>query len=166
MKKIHILVTIFVLTLILASCDNPTDVDTEKPEIDITLANAFPAQCSDTLYFGETFVLKTKFTDNVELGSYSLDIHNNFDHHTHSTEVMECELDTVKSPVNPYTIIQGYSIPAGLTEYVTDQLITIPASDANGTFDAGDYHFHISLTDAEGWSTQLGIGIKLVHRED
>ncbi|GAF03609.1 DUF4625 domain-containing protein [Saccharicrinis fermentans] len=149
---------------VLTSCQNDDDIDDLKPEIDITIEDAFPAHCSDTIYFGEPFILKVRFTDNEELGSFSLDIHHNFDHHSHSTEFMECELDPEKNPVNPYTIIEEYDIPEGLEEYVTDFPITIPSSDASGLFDEGDYHFHISLTDKNGWSTQVGIGIKMAHR--
>lgn len=165
MKTLTLLFGILILSVFFVSCENPVEVvDKEKPAIDISFPDAFPAHCSDTLYFGESFTLKVRFTDNVELGSFSLDIHHNFDHHTHSTEVMECDLDPIKNPVNPYTIIEDYDIPPGLNEYETALPITIPSSDANGQFDEGDYHFHISLTDKEGWSTQLGIGIKMVYR--
>ncbi|MCE5345736.1 MAG: DUF4625 domain-containing protein [Bacteroidales bacterium] len=145
------------------SCEKDKDIDNQKPVIDLSIQNAFPVSC-DTLYFGETFILKVKFTDNVQLGSYSIDIHNNFDHHSHSTEVTECNLDPIKEPVNPFTLIQDYDIPVGLQEYETNLSITIPSSNSNGSFDEGDYHFFISLTDREGWSAQKGLSIKILHR--
>ncbi len=145
------------------SCEKSDDVDNEKPNIDLTLAEAFPINC-DTLYFGETFELKVLFTDNVELGSYSIDIHNNLDHHSHSTEVTECNLDEIKSPVNAYTTINDYEIPIGVDEYETNLLISIPSGNDDGLYDDGDYHFYISLTDKEGWSTQKGLSIKMLHR--
>src|SRR5690606_19363291 len=85
-------------TFLGCSKDNET-VDTEYPVIDITSEDAFPVQCS-TIERGETFTFRASFTDNVALGSYSLDIHHNFDQHTHSTEVDECDLEPVKKPVN------------------------------------------------------------------
>jgi len=118
----------------------------------------------DTLYFGESFELKVLFSDNAELGTYSIDIHNNFDHHSHSTEVNECDLGPIKDPVNPFTLIQDYSIPAGLKEYETNQSISIPSGNDNGSYDVGDYHFFISLTDKEGWSAQLGLSIKILRK--
>ena len=155
---------IFILVLSLThfhSCKEE-DIDKEKPAIDLTIQDAFPVNC-DTLYFGESYTLKIRFTDNAELGSYSIDIHNNFDHHSHSTEVEECNMDPDKEPVNPWVFIQDYEIPAGLTEHVTDITLSLP-SDCCGEYDEGDYHFFISLTDAEGWSAQKGLSVKIMKR--
>jgi hypothetical protein len=156
------LVLILVLAL-LFSCENKEAIDKEKPQIDNGFSGAFPMNC-DTFYFGEPFILKVKFTDNVELGSFSIDIHNNFDHHSHSTEVSECNLSPVKEPVNPYVLIQDYDIPEGLSEYFTHLSIELPVQNNTGKFDEGDYHFFISLTDKEGWSAQMGLSIKMLHR--
>jgi len=156
---------LFGVALFILACTDPVEIDTEKPSIDISFVDAFPAHCSDTLYFGEAFTLQVRFLDNAELGSYSVDVHHNFDHHSHSTSFMECELDPVKSPVNPYTSIQDFDLPEGQTEFETDQLITIPASDSHGAFDEGDYHFSINLVDKEGWSTMLGLGIRMAYRQ-
>ncbi|MBP7210540.1 MAG: DUF4625 domain-containing protein [Paludibacteraceae bacterium] len=144
------------------SCEKD-DIDDQKPKIDLSIQDAFPISC-DTLYFGETFILKVKFTDNVQLGSYSIDIHNNFDHHSHSTEVTECNLDPIKIAVIPFTFIEDYAIDKGLKTYETNLSITIPAGNATGQFDEGDYHFFISLTDKSGWSAQKGLSIKILHR--
>jgi hypothetical protein len=105
-------------------------------------------------------------SDNVELGSYSLEIHHNFDQHAHSTEVEVCVMDPKKTPVNPFQTIRDFEIPAGITDYTVDQVIILPASDGEGPFDPGDYHFFISLTDREGWSMQKGISIKILHKEN
>jgi hypothetical protein len=154
MKSYKFVFIPFILLILSISCEKG-ETDKQKPEIDLSNAGAFPMNC-DTLYFGETFIFKVMFTDNAELGSYSIDIHHNFDHHSHSTEVTECNLDPKKSPVNPFVFIQDYSIPGGLKEYETNLSINIPASNAKGPFDEGDYHFFISLTDKEGWSAQKG----------
>jgi hypothetical protein len=134
--------------------DEKPKIDDEKPTIDLTIANAFPTSC-DTLYFNEPFTVKALLIDNVELGSFNIDIHNNFDHHTHSTEIKQCTLDADKTAVNPYTFIQDYTIPDASSTYLTDVSITIPSSD---------YHFQIRLTDKEGWSTLKGINVKLLIR--
>jgi len=146
------------------SCTNNTnEIDEQKPNIDLTIQDAFPLNC-DTLFFGETFNLKMIFTDNVELGSFSIDIHNNFDHHSHSTEVTECSLDPIKIPVNPFLYINDFEIPLGSKEYQTNLEINIPPANSYGDFDEGDYHFFISLTDKSGWSTQKGLSIKILRR--
>lgn len=161
MKYFKYLTFIVALLTFLSACEK--NIDTEKPVIDLSIVDAFPLNC-DTMYFGETFELKVLFSDNAELGSYSIDIHNNFDHHSHSTEVTECTLGPVKNPVNPFVFIDDYQIPVGSTEYETNLTISIPTGDDNGDFDDGDYHFFISLTDKEGWSTQKGLSIKILHR--
>jgi len=163
MKTLNLLLSLFILLFVFSSCNDSEETDQQKPTIDISFADAFPTNC-DTIYFGETFELKVQFSDNVELGSYSIDIHNNFDHHSHSTEVTECILGAVKEPVNPFVFIDDYTIPEGLKEYETNLSISIPSDNGNGLYDEGDYHFFISLTDKEGWSAQMGLSIKMLHR--
>jgi len=162
MKAFKIFSGLIFMLFVFSTCSKD-EVDDEKPEIDLTVSGAFPQNC-DTLYFGETFTFKVLFTDNVELGSFSIDIHNNFDHHSHSTEVTECNLDDVKDPVNAYVSIDDYDIPEGVNTYEMLLGITIPNSDSEGEFDEGDYHFFISLTDKEGWSIQKGLSIKVLRR--
>ena len=163
MKIFRIAIRLILLLVFLYSCDNGEEIDKEKPEIDLTFADAFPVNC-DTIYFGETFHFKALFTDNVELGSYNIDIHHNFDHHSHSTEVAECSLGPKKEPVNPFTFIQDFSIPDGTKEFETGENVEIPNGNESGLYDEGDYHFFISLTDKEGWSAQKGLSIKMLHR--
>jgi len=153
----------FLLPIALNACKKTENVDTEKPTIDLNIPDAFPLNC-DTLYFGETCSFKMLFSDNLELGSFSIDIHHNFDHHSHSTEVTECSLDPSKKPANPFTFIDDFPIPEGQKEYATDMQIAIPSGNNNGLFDDGDYHFFVSLTDKEGWSAQKGLSIKIIHR--
>jgi hypothetical protein len=135
------------------------EVDVEPPVIFMSDTDYFPQAC-DTVYVGETFLFKAKFTDNEELGAFSVDIHNNFDHHSHSTEATECTMDPIKQPgENVFLFIQSYSIPENSTTYVAEVLIEIPAG-----VETGDYHFFIALTDKEGWQTIRGTGIKILTR--
>ncbi len=163
MKNISILPIIFLALAFLSSCEKEEAIDLEKPVIDLSIPGAFPVNC-DTLYFGESFEFKVLFSDNAELGSFSIDIHNNFDHHSHSTEVTECNLDPMKAPVNPFLFIEDYAIPEEVNKLETNRPIFIPAGDDDGLYDEGDYHFFISLTDKEGWSDQIGLSIKMLHR--
>lgn len=156
MKKIKFLFGVLTLVLISSCSSDNAEIDTEYPVIDITGANAFPIQCS-TIERGQTITFKATFTDNVALGSYSLDIHHNFDHHTHSTEVTTCEMEAVKKPVKPMLFINNYTIPTGVKSYEATAKITIPAD-----VDPGDYHFMIRLTDKEGWQTLKGLSIKIL----
>jgi hypothetical protein len=167
MKYIKILALLVLILPLFISCGDDDEIDEEVPEIDLSIDGAFPTNC-DTLYFGETFTMKVLFSDNVELGScdaYSIDIHNNFDHHSHTTEVVECNLDDIKDAVNAYVSITSYDIPEGVSEYETDLEITLPSTDSDGnTYDTGDYHFFFSISDKEGWTTQKGLSLKILYR--
>ncbi|PTB96826.1 hypothetical protein C9994_05555 [Marivirga lumbricoides] len=147
--------TIFLTMLFFSSCKDEVEIDTAYPEIDITFDEAFPKQCS-SINKGETFTFKARFTDNMQLGGYSVDIHHNFDHHTHSTEVNECDMEAVKEPDNPFLFIQNHPIPKGKNEYIAEMEIKVPEN-----VDSGDYHFMILLTDEEGWQTIKGLSIKI-----
>lgn len=156
MKKIKLLLGILALAFISSCSSDNAEIDTEYPVIDITGTNAFPIQCS-TIERGQTITFRAAFNDNVALGSYSLDIHHNFDHHTHSTEVTTCETEAVKKPVKPMLFINNYTIPDGVKSYEATAQISIPAD-----VDPGDYHFMIRLTDKEGWQTLKGLSIKIL----
>ncbi len=152
---------IIVLSLLFSffSCSK-TEIDDEPPVINMNEPHHFPVGC-DTVYVGETFTFRATFSDNQELGAYSIDIHQNFDHHSHSTEADECELDPQKTPTEDvFLFIQAYNIPDGLKTYEAEVNIEIPTN-----VEPGDYHFFLALTDKEGWQTVRGVGIKVLERE-
>ncbi len=144
------------------SCEK-IEVDDVKPIIDLSVSGAFPLNC-DTLYLGEPFVFIAQLSDNVELGSYSIEIHHNFDHHAHTTEISSCSFSSVKKPVNPFHYITDFEIPANISKYVTADTLLIPSANASGNIDEGDYHFYISLVDREGWTTKKGLSVKVLKR--
>ena len=156
MKK-QILSMVVATLFFLAGCkeDEEEPIDTEYPVMDINFTDAFPKQCSN-ISRGQKIIFKARFSDNIQLGSYSLDIHHNFDHHTHSTEVNACNMEPVKTPVKPFLLIQNFDIPKGLKEYEATSEIEVPAD-----IDPGDYHFMIRLTDEEGWQAIKGLSIKI-----
>lgn len=142
--------------LLLVSCGKDKEpIDSEYPTIDITAPDAFPVQCS-TVKRGERFTFRANFSDNVALGSYSLDIHHNFDHHAHSTEVQECDMEAPKTPSKPLVYIKTFDIPDNPATYQASAEIDIPTD-----IDPGDYHFMIRITDKEGWQTMRGLSIKI-----
>ncbi len=145
-----------ILSVILLSCSSDDDdKDMDKPAIDMTETNAFPTNCA-ILYRGESFLFRATFTDNIELGNYNIEVHNNFDHHSHSTENEECELDSKKQPVKPWVYNKDYSIPAGQRNFTANDVIEIPSD-----IDTGDYHFMIRLTDKAGWQQIKSVGVKI-----
>ena len=154
--KIKIILTVFTLCFFLGGCSNDDEYrDMEKPSIDMSIDDAYPTNCA-VLYRGETFSFRAIFTDNNELGDYNIEIHNNFDHHSHSTDDVECDLEPKKKPVNPFIYNQDFSIPNGKTTFKTDDAIFIPKD-----VDTGDYHFMIRLTDKAGWQQLKAVSIKI-----
>src|SRR5215217_1937642 len=108
MKQLRQFILLSVIALAAGACDkDERAIDTDYPVIEVQAPGTFPVQCS-TLKRGESFNFKAAFSDNIALGSYSLDIHHNFDHHPHSTEVSDCETDPVKKPVNPFVLIKSF----------------------------------------------------------
>lgn len=159
MKKIKMTFGLLFLALAFTACsddDSSSSVDDIKPTIDASVAGAFPTSCA-TVTRGQALNFKALFKDNVALGAYSINIHNNFDHHSHDTEVDACPFDPIKTPVNPWQQTLTFTIPDNSSEFLAQQEIVVPAD-----IDTGDYHFMIQLTDAQGWATMRGISIKVV----
>lgn len=148
----------FILAMVIfnsCSSDDSSSNDTTKPTIDMTIADAFPTSCA-TIQRGTTISFKALFKDNEQLGSYSINIHNNFDHHSHDTEVDACSFDPIKTPINPWIKTITFDIPPHLTAFTATQEIEIPAD-----IEPGDYHFMIQLTDINGWATMRGVSFKI-----
>ncbi|MDB2606891.1 DUF4625 domain-containing protein [Zobellia sp.] len=154
LKKIYFLY-FFLLTVACTNNDNDA-IDEEKPTISINYEEGFPQGCS-VLTRGETYNFRAMVTDNDELAAYSIDIHHNFDHHTHDDQVTECDLEDLKQAVNPLIFIENYTIEEGLTSYEINVSVTIPTD-----IDTGDYHCAYSVTDATGWQARTSIDIKIV----
>ncbi|ODT56661.1 MAG: hypothetical protein BGP01_00325 [Paludibacter sp. 47-17] len=151
---------LIVFTVVLATFGacQPNDHDDVVPAIEMTAGTAFPTNCA-TVYRGESFEFNAVFTDNVELGSYSIEMHHNFDQHTHSTDAEQCTPDPVKQAVVPFRLIANYPLPSGLQRFEAKQTIFIPED-----VDTGMYHFMVRLTDAAGWQIFKGISVRIADR--
>ncbi len=97
------------------------------------------------------------FHDDVELGNFSIEIQNNFDHHAHSTSTVVCENDPDKAPVAPWVYNKSFDIPSGRYDYDAQVDIPIPTN-----IDPGDYVFTLRLNDAAGWQEQRVFLIKIM----
>lgn len=138
----------------LSSCSSE-EGDLRKPVIE-TLDDSFPTNCQ-VYVKGGVIPFHYAFTDDVELGNYNIEVHNNFDHHTHSTEAGDCPFDPVKKPVKPWGYNRDFSIPPHSLRHDARVEIPIP-----GDIDAGDYHFMIRVTDRAGWQELKSVSIKIV----
>lgn len=156
-KKI-ILYSLVCLIAMACSSNDDDSQDMEKPSIDMSFNNAYPQNCV-ILYRGESFPFRAIFTDNKELGNYNIEIHNNFDHHSHSTDNVECDLEPKKAPVKAFVYNQDFSIPSGKSTFDANNEISIPTD-----IDTGDYHFMVRLTDKAGWQQLKAISLKIKDR--
>jgi hypothetical protein len=147
-----------VFTLSLSSCSSSDDdeKDMQQPVITGQGITANPIDCQ-VYQRGETIPFHYVFTDDTELGNFNIEIHNDFEHHTHSGSAIECEMDAKKDPVNPWVYNRDYTIPAAQRSYDARIDIPIPAD-----IDPGDYHFMVRLTDKAGWQQLKAVAIKIV----
>lgn len=143
------------MTALVALSCSKEKVDMEYPEIFLDQAGAFPQPCA-AVFAGAPFTLQFSVSDNVELGSFSLSIHHQFDHHSHTTEAEHCEAAPEKEAVNPWQYTETLTIPGGSKTYLIKKEIVVPAS-----IDTGDYHLLLRLTDKQGWQTVKAVSIKI-----
>ena len=181
-----------ILFLGMTSCSSSDDEkDMVSPSISTTGIVANPINCQ-VYHTGETIYFDYLFEDNEELGSFNIEIHGNFDHHSHSTEADdhdnhdhdgdhdhdgECPHSEVERtlPDTAWVFNQSYAIPAGMKTYHAKVAIPVPkhikCADKNGhpgdslTLNTrpGDYHFMVRLTDKAAWQTLKAVAIKIEH---
>ena len=156
LRPIYLFYSLLLLFVVSCSSSDDTEIDEEKPTITINYTDGFPQAC-EILERGQTYIFKALATDNVALAAYSLDLHHNFDHHTHDDQDAECELDDIKSAVNPLIYMENFSIENGGQSYELSITIDIP-----NDIDTGDYHCSYSVTDETGWQSRTSIDIKIV----
>lgn len=163
MKKKVFYSLILALTLGLCACQK-TDKDQTPPVIS---SEDFTPENCDIYYLGDTVKVHFSCTDNKELGNFNIEIHSNFDHHTHSTEAGSCEeeheqsvdehIEEEHSHLQGWIYNKDFSIPEDQTSYIVDLEIVVP-EDA----EEGDYHFMLRLTDKTGWQTIKSASIKII----
>ncbi len=147
-----------ILLCALSACSSSDDEDAKDmtyPEITDNGITANPIDCQ-VYHRGEVIPFNYVFSDDTELGAYNIEIHHNFDHHTHNTSSIECPMEVEKKPINAWVFNQDYPIPSGLHTYTSRVDISIPKE-----IDTGDYHFMIRLTDRAGWQQLRALAIKI-----
>ncbi len=142
---------LFVFSVIFASCssddDNPLDVTI--PEIDMQEPHN-----GDAFVAGESITFEATFMDDVELGSYSIDVHDNLDGHGHG-RIAQPKNDPA---LERWIFKQNFPIPEGSTVYLAQE--DIPISE-NAT--AGPYHFIVQAVDKAGNATNYQDGSNVEH---
>ncbi|AEV31527.1 DUF4625 domain-containing protein [Owenweeksia hongkongensis] len=115
---------------LMASCDKDDDNDTTAPIIKSATIDGKVEDIEVTAGTAMTFVVEV--SDNEDLGQLKLDVHDNFDGHTHKStaSVSWAEVKIVELSGTDKTVTQEMNVPAEAT--------------------AGPYHADILLIDAEG----------------
>jgi len=157
-KTIFLIMAAFGLASI-TSCSSDNDSkDMEKPVI-VSDETCCPIDCQ-VYHPGDTIPFRYTMTDNVELGSFNLEAHNNFDHHSHGTQATDCEHHhdgeekENSDAANAWVYNKDFAIPAGQKRYDAKIDIPIPSNVSKG-----DYHFMIRLTDKSGWQELKSMAI-------
>lgn len=155
-SRIHLSLCAWLVILTLSSCQKKDKLDLDAPLIQLDASGTFPTTCTE-LQRGKEYTFQFTFSDQVSLGSYSIDIHHNFDQHSHSTETSSCTFDQKKQAQTPFLFIQAGEISEGTTTYTAKVQVEIPEN-----VDTGDYHLTVQVTDRAGWSSRKGLSVKIV----
>jgi len=174
MKQTSLLFALSMVVLFACSTDGDTDKDMTRPTItDQGLAEqglvANPIDCQ-VYQRGDTIHFCYAFTDDTELGNFNIEIHNNFDHHTHGTSASECDhdddheadaellrrLQAEGKTDTLWVYNRDFAIPAGQCSYVARVDIPVPADKM-----PGHYHFAIRVTDRAGWQELKAIDLEV-----
>lgn len=149
--NIYIAAILFLSTLTFFSCDN-NDRDTTKPVIDL-----HEPEEGQVLTIGEDVHFEMDLSDDVMLGSYKINIHNNFDGHGHgesravATAASEAEEERVA-----FTFDRAYDVSGHITKHEHHHDIVIPANAK-----PGNYHLMVYCTDAAGNEAHIARNIVL-----
>ena len=155
-------------TLVITSCNKQKDLT--PPEI--SDEGFLPADC-DIYYLGDTILVHFVCSDNTELGNFNIEIHNNFDHHTHGTSAVDCDEEGEEhyhdhedgdedhdhhheEVEGAWVYNQDFAIARGLTCDTVNLEIPVPTDVLEG-----DYHFMLRLTDRAGWQSIKAVPIHL-----
>lgn len=153
MKTLKYILLFSMLSMVFIACDDD-EVDTTKPEITVVAPEA------ETIYHpGETITIQATFTDNIELDSYKIDIHDNFDGHDH---------DHKKSTNSeePFIFSGSWDFEKGLkSATITNTEIVIPELIDGEEVAHGEYHLMIYCADAAGNENNTVVEIIIEHDE-
>ena len=127
------LFSLFILASLFTACSDDDKADTVKPVVRLIA----PAE-GDILQIGKDIHFEMEVSDDVMLGSYKVEIHNNFDHH--GAHKSKAEADSI-----PFAFNKSWDVSGKKNTHVHHDEITIPANAKTG-----DYHFMVYCTDAAG----------------
>lgn len=133
MKKFFILSILSAgLMFSFTACDKDDDADTTRPVIELD-----EPEDGDELLIGAAVHFECDFSDDVMLGSYMIEIHNNFDGHSHQSNK--------SASLEPFFFKKSYELTNLRNAHVHHHDVVIPENAA-----PGNYHLVVYCTDAAG----------------
>ncbi|MCD7938165.1 MAG: DUF4625 domain-containing protein [Tannerellaceae bacterium] len=146
-----VIATLFA-TAFLTACDE--DGDTTKPAIHLVS----PAEGA-VLIIGERIDFEAVFTDNENLGSYKIDIHDASGHtHGHDESDGDYGHDHGDSKEDAFSFVDTWNL-SGISQTVKHTDILIPSSATPGA-----YHLVVYCYDASGNETYVARTISFVDK--
>lgn len=142
-RSIYLFSLTIALSIISCSDDDDNIIDTQAPEISI-----IEPHDEEEIAPGGEIHFDAIFTDNVELASYKIEVHNDFDEHTHAVLKQEDHQD------NPWSYSEVFTIPAGQTSFEAQVEIPVPSEIGGEPVSEGQYHFGVYVTDTAGNESQ------------
>lgn len=149
MKKVIFTAALVVATLSIFSSCEKQKFDNEKPVVNL-IAPKDGAKLKIGDAHGVHFDMEVK--DNVMLKSYKIDVHNNFDNHTHAGEANGH--DHEKLP--PFKFLKVYDLEGKKNAKIHHHDIVIPEG-----VHPGNYHLVVFVTDAAGNETVVARNVIL-----
>lgn len=151
MKKYNILSNItsfavFISVFALSSCTKGYNVDTTAPTIELD-----EPEDGDELLIGAGIHFECDFRDDVMLGSYMIEIHNNFDGHSHKAKSRAVNEE-------PLFFKKSYDLTGLRNSHVHHHDVVIPENAQEG-----NYHLVVYCTDAAGNQSLVAREIILSH---
>lgn len=143
-----LLVSMLAVSALFVSCsDDEKDSDTTKPVI-----NLIEPEEGAVLKPGSTIHFEMDLEDNVMLGSYKVEIHSNFDGHTHDTKA---EAGNTEETV-PFAFNKSWDVSGLKNTHIHHHEIEIPANAKEG-----NYHLMVYCADAAGNESYIARNIVL-----
>ena len=152
MWRRQFLIILFILNILTGCIFSSNDlVDITAPEIEVLEPHE-----RDELAAGEFIAFDATFMDDLELGSYSIDVHDNLDGHGHGRIAQ-----TKDDPgLERWIFKKNYTIPEGYIMYAAQHYDDILIAD-NAM--AGPYHFIVQAVDQAGNATNFQDGSNVEH---
>lgn len=140
------IVSMLAVSALFVSCSDDENSDTTKPVI-----NLIEPEEGAMLKPGSILHLDMDLEDNVMLGSYKVEIHNNFNGHTHTKAEAEDTGETV-----PFAFNKSWDVSGLKNTHIHLHEIEIPANAKEG-----NYHLLVYCTDAAGNESYIARNIVL-----